>query len=229
MYPHRIRLRGPWCYAPLAGSLPTGVMRLPCRWRDGGLDEFSGKVRFTRHFGSPRRLDPYERVWLTVAGVSGSCEIDLNDKFVGHRQGIDHPVEFPITDLIRPRNTLTITVEADSNGGIWGEVALEIRAAAWLSDVTVEAWSEGENGFLRLRAAVRGEAERPLDLYAILGRSTALQAAVSAGQSFELVSEPLPPERWREERAVCVELMNGASAWCTLELPIEFRAAEKTQ
>src|SRR5207248_7895299 len=80
MYPHRIRLRGPWeCEpiepSPLVGQafqpdcqarkpdlrdgegrvLPHRVI-LPCRWIDAGLVDFQGSVRFTRKFGYPGRV-----------------------------------------------------------------------------------------------------------------------------------------------------------------------------
>src|SRR5262245_40687441 len=47
MYPHRIRLRGPWEYKPVSGPDPLpapGRMTMPCRWKDQGLPGFSGKV-----------------------------------------------------------------------------------------------------------------------------------------------------------------------------------------
>ena len=73
-YPHRIRLRGPWECEPLERGRPARPpprrMTLPCRWADGGLKDFSGRVRFRRRFGYPGQIDAYERVWLTVAGVS---------------------------------------------------------------------------------------------------------------------------------------------------------------
>ena len=71
MYPHRIRLRGPWDCEPLArlapgasdGALPPpGRMTLPCRWAEGGLTDFAGRVRFRRRFGYPGRIDAHERV-----------------------------------------------------------------------------------------------------------------------------------------------------------------------
>ena len=37
MYPHRIRLRGPWDCEPLSGAAGPLRMNLPCRWAEGGL------------------------------------------------------------------------------------------------------------------------------------------------------------------------------------------------
>src|SRR4051794_34362239 len=119
MYPHRIRLRGPWECAPLArlvrradgsqawdseGLPPQGRVTMPGRWRDGGLRDFAGRVRLRRHFGYPGRIDAHERVWLTCAGLEGVADVRLNDVPLGRRTGADGPFEFDVTDLLRPRN-----------------------------------------------------------------------------------------------------------------------------
>src|SRR6516162_1600298 len=91
MYPHRIRLRGPWECEPLrqqGGNAeqalpPPFRMTMPCRWSEGGLPDFSGRVRFRRSFGYPGRIDTHERVWLTFAGIGGEAEIRLNDHLLG--------------------------------------------------------------------------------------------------------------------------------------------------
>src|ERR1700730_15097580 len=98
MVPHRIRLRGPWEFEPVSGPGPLpapGRMTMPCRWRDGGLPGFSGRGRFRRHFGYPGRIDDFERVWLTFAGVDGKAEIHLNGHFLGSLP--DGPFEFEVT------------------------------------------------------------------------------------------------------------------------------------
>jgi beta-galactosidase/beta-glucuronidase len=144
MYPHRIRLRGPWECEPLARlaiaangrqetvttDLPASrKMTMPCRWSDGGLENFAGRVRFRRHFGYPGRIDENERVWLTFAGVEGTAEIWLNSKFLGRCEESQQPLEFEITRLLRDRNELRVEVEGPETSGLSGEVALEIRLA----------------------------------------------------------------------------------------------------
>src|SRR5437870_9068133 len=144
MYPHRIRLRGPWECEPLArfgvtadgrketttADLPASLrMTMPCRWSEGGLNDFAGRVRFRRHFGYPGRLDGNEQVWLTFAGVAGSADVWLNDKFLGRLEKA-RPFEFDVTKLLGDRNDLRVEVEGEAEtGGLWGEVAMEIRLA----------------------------------------------------------------------------------------------------
>jgi len=144
MYPHRIRLRGPWECQPLARfvivangrqetvttDLPAArKMTMPCRWSDGGLENFAGRVRFCRHFGYPGRIDENERVWLTFAGVEGTAEVWVNGQFLGRREEPQQPFEFEITRLLRDRNELRVEVEGPETGGLSSEVALEIRLA----------------------------------------------------------------------------------------------------
>ncbi len=143
MYPHRIRLRGPWECEPLVrfttsseGQVeirtdnlpPPRRMTMPCRWNEGGLIDFAGRVRFRRRFGYPGRIDSDERVWLTLAGADAIAEVSLNGRFLGRHEGAEEPFEFDVTILLQDRNELTVEVESPTaQGGLWGEVALEIR------------------------------------------------------------------------------------------------------
>jgi hypothetical protein len=200
MYPHRIRLRGPWDCEPL------GRVTMPCRW------DHVGRVRCRRRFGYPGRIDAHERVWLTFAGVEAVAEAWLNGQELG-RFGGTGPFEFEVTPLLRARNELTVEVEAPGGGqGLWGEVALEVRCAAYLRDV--QAWSEG--GILHATGEVIGTAERPLDLYLIRERSTVAYTTVEAapeGRPFDLVAEGVPDKA----SGVRVELVNGATVWYAWE------------
>src|SRR4051794_14657703 len=158
MYPHRIRLRGPWDYEPLAWSPPegrplppAGRMNVPCRWADCGLADFSGRVRFRRRFGYPGRIDAHERVWLTFAGAGVRAEVALNGAPLGRHEG-DGPFEFEVTELLRPRNELVVEVEGPADAaGLWGEVALEVRCTAYLRGVRL--WAEPEGDGVRAHAA----------------------------------------------------------------------------
>jgi beta-galactosidase/beta-glucuronidase len=144
MYPHRIRLRGPWECEPLARLVtkPDGQdetvttdlpaprrVTMPCRWSEEGLKDFAGRVRFRRHFGYPGRIDENERVWLTFAGIEGAAEIKLNGQILRRCDQTQDPLEFEITGLLGKRNELVVDVEGSETGGVYGEVAMEIRLA----------------------------------------------------------------------------------------------------
>jgi hypothetical protein len=141
MYPHRIRLRGPWEYEPLARSAtsaeplpPKGRMTVPGHRGEGGLANFAGRVRFRRRFGWPARIEAHERVWLTFAGTEALADVRLNAQWLGRHEG-PGPFEFDVTGLLQIRNELTVEVEVAGGSGPWGEVALEVRDTAGDSQV----------------------------------------------------------------------------------------------
>ncbi len=227
MYPHRIRLHGPWICTPLsrigAGPLPVQQrMRIPCRWAYGGLTEFAGTVRLRRAFGYPGQIDDYERVWLTFAGVEGKTLVKLNGQLLGMPPHPSAGFEYEVTALLNTRNELDVEIEAASDGGLWGEVALEVRRTAFFRDVRVHA-----NGRrLHIEGEVAGSADRPLEVYVVVDRSTAIYGVVEAGKHFALSSEPLALEGAQPIR---VDLVDGATVWYTLERVIDVPAPEQEE
>ncbi len=211
-YPHRIRLRGPWECEP-AGRPPLR-MTLPCRSADGGQKEFTWRVRFCRRFGYPGQIDAYERVWLTLDGVSNQAEVRLNGAVLGSCD--EAPTAFEITRLLGSRNELIVDVEGTAErGGLWGETGAGEKRAAYLSDVML--WREG--AVLHCAGAVVGEGERPLDLYVLMNNATVGYAAVAAapdGTPFHIIAEkPDDPSAVAQ-----VDLVNGAVVWYTTEREI---------
>jgi hypothetical protein len=193
MLPHRIRLRGPWQAGALTVRLPEQFAQLPRQ-----------PVTLTRHFGWPAPLGAHERVWLIFDQLTTACDARLNDQPLGIVER-----EFEITPLLRERNELRIDLPA---GARWDEIAIEVRGQAWLSDVS--ARRHGER--LILRGRLDGTADGRLDLYAIMERRTAIQAALDAPGPFELTSEPV--EHWATEAHV--ELVHGSTVWHAADVPV---------
>src|SRR5207253_804840 len=227
MYPHRIRLRGPW-ECEVLGRLPVlDAKELPARRRinlplqadDKSLPDLSGRVRFSRKFGCPRRIDEYERVWMTFAGIGGTAELTLNGRLLGRQDTANQAFEFDVTASLRTRNELSVVIETtDPRGGLWGEVAMEVRASAYLRRVQTRVEADGQAVRVRAEGEVVGTSSQLLELYLLLDNATvayATAAATDAGEKFELVSEPLDTERWRvaARHAVRVELVKGATVW----------------
>src|SRR5258706_12142264 len=135
MLPHRIRLRGPWALTPINCADPTHaelpsplIARMPARWSQCGLADFIGRVRQVRRFGLPRKLDPGERVWLAFDGISGRTDAWLNDELLGTWQDGGSPFEVEVTGRLHSRNELRLEIETEnSGGGMWADVAIEIR------------------------------------------------------------------------------------------------------
>jgi len=217
MYPHRIRLRGPWEYEPWPmrgdGHSPRR-MTMPRRWKDGGLAGYSGTVWFRRRFGYPGRLDSYERVWLTFAGIEGTAEISLNGQALG--RFTETPIELDVTALLGKRNELVVLVSSESDaGGLWGDVALDIRCSAYLRGT--RAWRERDR--LHVEGEVVGTSDRPLEVYVLADRHSIGYAAIEpdpAGKPYHIAAEmPDPPPN-----NVRVDLVNLAEIWYAVEVPV---------
>lgn len=201
MYPHRIRLRGPWRCEP---------------------SEFPGRVCFRRSFGYPGRIDAYERVWLTFAGIGGTGEVRLNNHLLGR---ISTASEFEVTPLLLRRNELAVEIEGTAEqGGLYGEVALEVRCTAFLCDLRHSAILKGNGVEVRACGRVVGVAERPLEVYLVLDRSVVGYQVVTAaaeGQPFEFVVSDVAAAAWRGTEGrwhalpLRIDLVNGAVVWYT--------------
>ncbi|HEY7427700.1 MAG TPA: hypothetical protein VH682_25950 [Gemmataceae bacterium] len=207
MYPHRIRLRGPWeCQ----------------RTADSGR-------RFRRRFGYPGRLDVWERVWLTFSRVGGRAIVRLNDRLLGCHEDTAS-FEFEVTSLLQPRNELVLDVE-EAAEALWGEVVMEIRCTAFLRGLRRFAVLRGERVELHVSGQVVGVADRPLELYVVLDRSTVAYQMVTPtveGQPFAIVVPDLAAETWRGADGsftgplVKIDLVNGATSWYTSEEQVTF-------
>jgi hypothetical protein len=241
VYPHRIRLRTPWECEPLAwlpsqseaALPPSGRTAMPGRWANQGLAGFAGRVRHRRHFGSPANLDADERVWLTFGGIADQADVVLNETCLG--RNVRSNAEFDVTALLMPRNVLTVDVECSTDeGGVWGEVALEVRRKAYMRWIRTDGLIYGDDGVLTIEGEVVGEAPGVLELYVVLGRGSVAYSRVSPcveGQPFRLVTEALDALRRRagaEEGStatVQVDLVNGGEVWYTWRAPSTWRQA----
>jgi hypothetical protein len=204
-------------------------MTMPCRWHEGGLTDFAGRVRFTRRFGYPGRIDAGERVWLTFAGVEGTAEVWLNDHALGRHEGSAGPFEYDVTTLLDTRNRLVVEIaEMTGRGGLWGEVALEIRRTAFLRGV--RAWADAAG--LHVTGEVVGTSERPLDLYVQLeGANVAYSTvgAAPAGQRFQLTAQGPGEDPFAGgSPTVRVELVDAATVWYTVEKSMDPRGPSQS-
>jgi hypothetical protein len=214
MYPHRIRLRGPWeCEAPL-GADPRRI-HLPCRWEQLVPPAYRGSVRLVRRFGYPGRLDAFEHVWLSCTGVTAQAAVALNGQSLGTAPS--GSFEYDVTSRLGPRNHLEVLLVAETTAGpVWEEVALEIRRAAFLR---AAARRTGQDG-VEVRGVVVGTASHPLELYALVGGRNAhyqLVDADPAGRPFQFTLTGVDPAC----ATVQLDLVHIATSWYALELPIE--------
>jgi hypothetical protein len=217
VYPHRIRLRGPWECVPLetrgGSALPVPRrVTMPGRLGDHGLTTFVGRVRYSRKFGYPGRIDDFERIWLTCDGFEGAADIQLNGVQLG--QAPRGSFCFEVTSLMKQHNSLEVTIAAESeHGGLWGEIALEIRCSAYLDHMQVRRCNDGA---IEVAGAVVGTCDRNLELYGLADGAHVhyqLIEATPEGEPFRFV---VPPREPRVE-AVRVDLVNVSTVWYAWE------------
>jgi hypothetical protein len=191
---------------------------MPARWVDLGWTTGPWLATFGRRFGLPRILDSYEREFITCAGIGGVSSWSLNGESIGSWSADMSSVEFEVTGRLLQRNLLEVRIDSGSDqGGLWGEVALEIRGTHFLRDVAIV----GE----KLTGHVVGEAEAPLELYILCNGKTVRYENVTASPVGSAFAFDLPCDRtqlpsmtpsatWR------IELVEGANRWFTVDLPI---------
>ena len=158
IYPHVIRLRGPWHFEVLpaddrdapdsrgiehsqatqaaSAPRPAGSAPLPHDWTTGIERPAGARLCWRRRFSRPTNLDPGEAVWLCVVGRGATLAVALNGDYLG-TVATEQPVrEFDVTSRLTPRNELTIDVHrpADAPPGQTSSkaevnVRLEVRRA----------------------------------------------------------------------------------------------------
>ncbi|MSQ96357.1 MAG: hypothetical protein EXR98_17640 [Gemmataceae bacterium] len=215
MYPHRIRLRGPWECEPISKSLAPRRVTMPGRWTDAGLADFRGDARFVRKFGYPGRADPAtEHIWLICDGCTGCRDVRLNGQLLTD-QSCDR-FAFDVTRIMDQRNRLEVLIQGDSDeAGLWGEVALEMRRHAYLADVKVERAASG----LVITGAVIGISPQPLDLYVLVDNRHADYRTIvpaATGEEFRIELAEIASSH----QLVRLELIHISSIWYAVELPI---------
>ena len=122
LYPHAIRLRGPWELAiddqPWADervTLPDGLPRV--------LEAHAGrKLRLRRWFNLPTNLEAHEQVWLVIEPPPADIAATLNQQPV-LLDRIGSHLEAVVTALLTDRNELVIGVQSNTPF----DVRLEIR------------------------------------------------------------------------------------------------------
>jgi hypothetical protein len=216
-YPHRMRLRGPWECAPLAAAPgqalpPPRRVIMPCTWAEARLAGRVVRARFTRRFGYPGRIDEHERVWLIGERLEGTADIAVNGQELA--RGHTGPFAFDVTSMLGARNQLDVIIETErDDGGLSGDVALEIRCSAYLERMTA---SRGEAGAVVITGAVVGNADGPLEIYVLAdGRHVHYQKVEpgAAGNPLHMIIERCDPP----VEHIRVELINVATVWYAWE------------
>jgi hypothetical protein len=117
--------------------------------------------------------------------------------------------------LLQSRNCLEVIVEsASGDGGLTGDVALEVRCTAFLNNVLATPLQEP--GKWRVSGEVAGTADRPLEVYVIASSGTLAYGVFSAGSHFELLIDKVGEDDLQSLR---VELVNVSTVWYVAQVP----------
>lgn len=180
MYPHAIRLRGPWEFSFLdASPAASGTTTIPGFWTAAQLGSHRGPIELRRHFNWVARIEPTEVVWLSIDRCLGSATVSLNGQELG---AIGYPWgehRFDATALLRPNNELKLRIEPGTLGiadepavGILEGVQLvvesnqfAVRELSWttnwtdgLGDLSIQGVFAGEPAGSTYRIALDGAA-----------------------------------------------------------------------
>jgi hypothetical protein len=216
MYPHRIRLRGPWECEPIGPDAPRPRrVTMPCGWDAAGLTEYRGTARFSRKFGYPGKADrEIEHFWLICDTCIGCRAIHLNDQLLSSESRASFA--FDVTPLIQDRNRLDVLIDGGCDGaGLWGEVVLEIRRDAYLDEINIE---RGE-ARVQISGKAVGTASQALELYTLVDNRNVDYRTImptATGQVFMIDIGELAPE----SQSVRLELVHVSTVWYRIELPI---------
>jgi beta-galactosidase/beta-glucuronidase len=227
IYPHAIRLRGPWQFEPLARSVeasdgqivehhddlpPPGRGTVPSDWGAALGTDFRGRVAYSRSFNPPGTLDPHERLWLVVEGVDAWGVVSLNGTRLGEVPGYAVWSGFDITRLVGPRNEVTLEVELHMGnaslrpgrenlpGGPIGEVRLEVRSQQFIEGLALFSCGEPDDPRLAVRGRIGGESSESTLAVVVgaLDRELAYLEA-GAGAGFEAVFPAAGLPIWRPD------------------------------
>ena len=217
MYPHPIRLRGPWEYEPVARVLGDGRplrrmqrLNVPSAWPDG---EFVGRVRLVRRFGYPGTLEAHERVWLRLPLLAEGSVVHLNGMAFERIAR-----EYDISDLLRPRNELRVEMDIGQDSPVWEGAVIEVRALAFLDDLELVRTPT----HVGLRGVVAGSIDSMLELYLVADRRPLGYATLAPGDEprFELLV-PVRHDDGSEVRNLRLDLVCGAVVWYIYETTTE--------
>lgn len=203
MYPYPIRLHGPWEV--------RGDGAEPRRMTMPALIATSEPATLVRSFGLPRTLDDFERVWLMAERVRGSSIWWLNGERLGECEGGRWEAE--VTGRLRARNELRVEfARPDGEVGFDGEIALVIRCAAYLTELSAQRRDDG----ISVSGRIAGEGVDTLELYALADDRPCGYGRGFPNDRFEFEAQPTA-----ECKSLRIDLVKTSTIWDTAIVAIE--------
>jgi hypothetical protein len=144
----------------------------------------------------------------------------LNEQILLDLQTANQPFAVEVTGRLAIRNRLTFQMTPSAKRG---EVALEIRADAWIEGLKIAFEACGHVPTLHVTGRCCGRSTSPLDAYVIVGRfvvstMTILPSEEGAGFDWRFT---IPEFALPVAANVIVELVQGSMNWYREEYPLE--------
>jgi hypothetical protein len=207
MYPHRIRLRGPWTLKTAAGAIASVNVN-----PESTLDPTLSAIKLCRRFSWLQQLQAHERLWLVLerSAVTGGM---LNNKALELAAVAEGHQECEVTSLTRRSNQLWLEIAPGESQRAFPQVALEVRCRTFLRQLTWQI--DTANRKLEIAGLLVGLNETPLELYVRAGEVNVLYTLVNA-------NEPCAPFRYQSEiptavmgaaMPIQIDLVNGGVIW----------------
>lgn len=209
MYPHRIRLRGPW-------TLKTGTGQFLSVSIDEGLrnafEPTASAIQLCRRFSWLHQFQPHERLWLVLeqSAVMGAT---LNEVTLELTAIAEAHQECEITSLARRSNSLALNLPANPAGPAFPQVALEVRCRTFLRQPTWHIDTAHQS--LEIGGLLVGANESPLDLYVRVGEVNVLYTPVHADKAcsrFRYQIE-IRPHAMTVEEPIQIDLVKDGVIW----------------
>lgn len=252
MYPHSIRLRGPWNFDFLRDK-QAGTVTMPAVLPAPK----NGLARFTRGFNWMAKLEADEIVYLYIQGAIGEASVSLNGTPLGERRGVWGTTRLNVTRHLAGRNHLVMVTDTPTTdpetqvmeglagrAGIWGDVFLsvELRGVDVASPTidSVVSPNGGRlvlNGSVSLSKSIAGAhavfASLTLDGAPIAEQKIQPPIGNSKQSTIRLEAENLPVEAWKPRKLgrpslhdLTFELRAGGVTLHTHTYQIGFRVPE---
>lgn len=240
MYPHEIRLRGPWQYRVLSTPGPsTGTLTVPGFLQHQRLGNDNGPIELSRNFNWVARLEPTDDVWLVLDKVAGSATIRLNGKALGHHDIFWDRFRFLVTDLLQPRNELVVTLDSTDGTaqhpelavrGILGGVHLSVESRRFaLQTLSLATHWQSSTGILQFTADWNSSTHTPFTAVLRLDDREILRQEAADHCTFGvdgLEIEPWWPRHlgFPKLYPLCLEFLDGNEVLYTKTWQVGFRS-----
>lgn len=200
MYPHVIRLDGPWEYRTAGGVVRRKRMTLKNFPGNEPTQTVWGNVELARRFHWPGQLDQEESVWLLIDRAIGRTTVTLNGHILGIQANPWGCFARDITSFSRPTNLLELSIiapdYAEQNWLAYGSLGIRDATSDRLpvGGLVDGVWLEVRSRFLEVRrprvlGEWRGTAGRFVAQGECRWRSSAEVASAKLRIGLELATE----------------------------------------